>query len=73
MARKQPLHLWVLDNVLWDYTEGAVCVLAKSELEAWRVFRREDAHAYQRVKREHPSKRFRKINTPTAIVQYGGA
>jgi hypothetical protein len=40
------LKLYVWENVLTDYTEGIVCVLAHNEEEAWALLQKEDDTAW---------------------------
>ena len=40
------MKLYVWENVLTDYTEGLVCILAKSEQQAWQLLYEKDDTAW---------------------------
>jgi hypothetical protein len=76
------MNLWVMEEVLTDYTDGMVCVLADNEAQAWEKLKEKDSTAWcvlrgwpkepdTRTLDELPS-RFRKIEAPEAFVCWGG-
>ena len=54
------MKLWVKEDVLGDWTEGIVCVLAESEEDAWEVLKKKDRRAWEWLRLRNAQLRFRK-------------
>jgi sugar-specific transcriptional regulator TrmB len=67
---KTPLKLFVWENVLTDYTEGLVCVLAHDEAEAWKLLKKKDELAVFILKRDGNKPKV--VTKPEAFVVHGG-
>jgi hypothetical protein len=65
------LTLWVMEGVLTDYTDGLVCVLARTEGEAWDLLKAKDRAAEFVLRQDGAT--FRRIESPEAFVVWGGA
>lgn len=80
------MKLFVWENVLTDYTDGLVCVLAHNETEAWERMKATDKTAWlvlrgQPEDREDPREpheldesatRPRCVEAPEAFICWGG-
>jgi hypothetical protein len=64
------LKLYVWEGVLTDYTSGMVCVLARSEEEAWKLVEEKQDGTYARLKREKDTPRC--VEQPEAFICWGG-
>lgn len=74
------LKLWVMENVLSDYTDGLVCVYAETEVQAWDLLQQQypvyffALNGFTDDKKpfdERPNK-FRCIDKPEAFAVHGG-
>ena len=68
------MKLYIWDDVLWDYTEGVIFVLAHSKRDALRAIKKRDERAWgdcctSKHRVIYPDQR----KTPFVYIQYGGA
>ena len=64
------MKLWVMEEVLTDYTDGMVCVLAETEEQAWAMLKEKDSVAYACLLDN--DMKFRCVDKPEAFVCWGG-
>lgn len=75
------MYLWVLENVLRNYSGGLVCVYAPTEEEAWKLLFKKDSMAWQHLRlwpdevkadtKEKAPIKFRCVKNPEAFVVWG--
>lgn len=68
------LYVWEGDGVLEDYYSGLVCVLARSEQEAWSLLKVKDETAAWSLSGEGSSERIepKRVTEPEAFACWGG-
>jgi hypothetical protein len=68
MTRKLSYKLYVWEGVLRDWTDGVVCVLAVSKVQALATLKKEDPRAWEECQHQDP-----KVHTkPAAVCVRGG-
>lgn len=63
------MKMFVMEEVLTDYTDGMVCVLASTEEEAWEMLKEKDVVAYDLL--VDRGSEFKIVDSPEAFVIWG--
>lgn len=77
MKAPKPLKVYVWEDVLTDYSEGIIVVLAESKRQAWQLLKAKDKYAYEAIREQYyphqTTQPPRLVTKPEAFVVWGGS